>query len=646
MLRTNNKIQLIQHLRAISVLLVLFYHMGLPIESGFLGVDIFFFISGYIITYTLDKKYSFDKKSLLNFYKNRFWRLFPTLISILIVTLMLSVALQSLQEIYEICKNTISGFFGLSNFAYYRQSGIYGTSSTDNNPLIHLWSLSVEFQFYLIYPVIYLLLKRFSERVKILVLFTFFIIFTFFSIFISDIAELKDHFSNINMLEFYLTPFRIFEFISGALAYQINCTTNIEWNKSSKITSIGSIFLLALVFFSTNVSDTNRQYKVALMMLLLLFVVVFSSNKPSATHMRGRTFEELGNLAYPLYLLHLPLITLSHIHFPQNKFVPIYAGFLALFFSIFIHRMVEEKQIKQKNKTTILLLTAILFIPCIGVITATKFTNLEVRNNNSNLFSSNNATFYFKSKCRDESTIASDDCRWNFAKDDTTVFVAGDSQAVHALDAIIPAAKNVNINVVLGARKGCPFFDTTILIAPTDKCYYVREQVWDWIEHNKPEFVVIANLSTGYLKTSRVTISNPGGKCPDINGVGCKGYESAIYQTVKRLIDLGSKPIILQTIPNYTNQYQRSMFDLFPDFTSDKSILFLEREPSYISEITVQEALPKLSLVDPFNYLCDDLKCELKREGNSLYADAFHISTYGAGLLVPEFVSIFDATSF
>ena len=641
MLKTNNKIQLIQHLRAISVLLVLFYHMGLPIESGFLGVDIFFFISGYIITYTLDKKYSFDKNSVLNFYKNRFWRLFPTLISILIITLILSIALQSLQEIYEICRNIISGFFGVSNFAYYRQSGIYGTSSTDNNPLIHLWSLSVEFQFYLIYPVFYLLLKRFSERVKILVLFIFFIFFTFFSIFVSDIAGLKDHFSNVNMLEFYLTPFRIFEFISGALAYQINSATNIKWNKTSKITSIGSILLLTFVFFSTNVSDTNRQYKVALMMLLLVFVVVFSSNKPSVTHMGGRTFEELGNLAYPLYLLHLPLITLSHIHFPQNKFIPIYAGLLALFFSIFIHRIVEEKQIKQKNKSTVLLLTAILFIPCIGLIALTKFTNLEVRYNNSNLFSSNNA-FYSKSECRDESSIASNDCRWNFAKDNSTVFVAGDSQAVAALDAIIPAASSVQMNVVLGARKGCPFFDTTILMAPADKCYYVREQVWNWIAQNKPKFVVIANLSTGYLKTSRVTISNPGGKCPDINGIGCKGYQAAIYQTVKRLIDLGTKPIILQTIPNYTNQYQRSIFDFFPDFASDKKILFLEREPSYISETKVQDALPKLSLVDPFDYLCDDIKCGLIEEGNFLYADTFHISTYGAGLLVPEFVSIFN----
>ena len=138
----------------------------------------------------------------------------------------------------------------------------------------------------------------------------------------------------------------------------------------------------------------------------------------------------------------------------------------------------EEKQIKQKNKSTVLLLTAILFIPCIGLIALTKFTNLEVRYNNSNLFSSNNA-FYSKSECRDESSIASNDCRWNFAKDNSTVFVAGDSQAVAALDAIIPAASSVQMNVVLGARKGCPFFDTTILMAPADKCYYVREQVWN-----------------------------------------------------------------------------------------------------------------------------------------------------------------------
>jgi peptidoglycan/LPS O-acetylase OafA/YrhL len=642
MLRTNNKIQLIQHLRAISVLLVLFYHMGLPIESGFLGVDIFFFISGYIITYTLDKKYSLEKKSMLSFYKNRFWRLFPTLIFILILTLILSVALQSLQEIIETCKNIISGFFGVSNFAYYRQSGIYGTSSTDNNPLIHLWSLSVEFQFYLVYPIIYLSIKKFSQAAKILLLSANLIIFTLFSLLISDIAGLEKRFANVNMLEFYLTPFRIFEFISGALAYQINSATNIKWTKNVKIASVGAITLLTYVFFSTNIADTGRQYKVILMMALLVILVNFSSNKPSITNVGGRFFDELGNLAYPLYLLHLPLITLTHIHFPQNKFLPVYAGIVAIFFSIFIHRIVEEKQIRQRNKTTILIMTLVLFIPCVGVITATKFTNLEIRSDESNFFLRNNSTFYLKSNCRDDTKIGSNDCRWGVAKNNRTVFVAGDSQAVHALDAIIPAAINLNINVVLGARKGCPFFNTTNLKGPTDKCYFIRDQAWDWIERNKPEFVVIANLSTGYLKTSRVTISNPGGKCPDINGIGCKGYQTVIYQTVKRLIELGIKPIILQTIPNFTNQYQRSIFDPFPDFTSDKRILFLEREPSYISEIKVKEALPQLSLVDPFNYLCDDLKCELIKGGNFLYSDAFHISSYGAGLLVPEFVSIFD----
>ena len=624
------------------MLLVLFYHMGLPIESGFLGVDIFFFISGYIITYTLDKKYSLEKKSILIFYKNRFWRLFPTLILILSITLMLSIAFQSLQELYEICKNIFSGFFGLSNLAYYRQSGIYGTSSTDNNPLIHLWSLSVEFQFYLIYPVIYLLIKRFSQKTKILLLSAILIIFTLFSLYISDIAGLEEHFSNVNMLEFYLTPFRIFEFISGALAYQINAATNIKWTKNAKMASIGLLILLTYVFFSTNVADTNRQYKVILMMALLVILVNFSSNKPIITKVGGRAFDELGNFAYPLYLLHLPLITLTHIHFPQNKFVPIYAGIVAVFFSIFIHRMVEEKQIRQKNKTIILIMTLVLFIPCIGVIAATKFTNLEIRDNESEFFSSNYSTFYLESECRDDTKIDSDDCRWGVSENNTTVFVAGDSQAVHALDAIIPAAINLNMNVVLGARKGCPFFDTANLEGPTDKCYLIRDRVWDWIEWNKPEFVVIANLSTGYLKTSRVTISNPGGKCPDINGIGCKGYQTVIYQTVKRLIDLGTKPIILQTIPNYTNQYQRSIFDPFPDFTTDKRILFLAREPSYISEIKVKDALPQLSLVDPFNYLCDDSKCELTKRGNFLYSDAFHISSFGAGLLVPEFVSIFD----
>ena len=639
--KEHSKIQFIQHLRAISILLVLMYHMGLPVESGFLGVDVFFFISGYIVANVLSEKYFNHSNSLKLFYVNRFWRLYPSLIISLIFTLFLSIALQTGNEILTTVKYSIYGLFGASNLLYYRESGIYGTSSTDSNPLIHLWSLSVEFQFYLFFPILFLAINKFRSKYKLFIVFMSLIFSLILYSFSLQFFGLDSKIANENMFYFYLTPFRLYEFLFGVFVFQLLKVIDPDWNFFTKLlfTLLSSATLL--IFLNTNIADQDKHPKVVFLMLFLSCMVIITKNKPRSTRKWQKKLEVFGSCAYPIYLIHLPVITLVHIHYPENQYVPILVGILSLPIGILISKTIESKQIHERDRTFLFSSSIILFFSIVIISIAFNSSFWQNRSNENRIFTDDFLYYYDNSGCTDNDTIGSRNCTWSIENYRDTVFVAGDSQASFGLDAIIPAAESANLRVVSGARKGCPFIDDSIFSSQANECTEVRNNSWLWIENNKPKYVVIANLSTGYLKTSRKTITNPGGKCPDINGLGCKGYEIALRNTVERVNEYGSKVVLLQTIPNYTGHFDRSLFNFNPNYTTEKNILALAREPSYLAEVEVSKDR-EILLVDPMLYLCQKTQCPLVLGGKYLYANSYHISTAGAQLLIPKFTEIFQ----
>jgi peptidoglycan/LPS O-acetylase OafA/YrhL len=616
--------------------------MGLPVESGFMGVDIFFFISGYIVSNVLSEKYFTKSKSLKLFYINRFWRLYPTLIISMILTLLLAITLQSGNEILSTLKNVVFSLFGISNLIYYKESGIYGTSSTDNNPLIHLWSLSVEFQFYLLFPFFYLIINKFTEKTKTFIVLIILVLSLFLYTYSFSIFNLSDKFTNKNMALFYLLPYRAYEFIFGVFMFHLLAFINLKWNLISKISSKVLMISIVYIFIITNISDQNKHIKISLLMLFLCCLMIVSKNRARSDKRWQIALETFGSFAYPIYLVHLPIITLVHIHFPENKYIPIIAGIISLPIGIIISEKIEKKQLVIKSRKFLYISFAILFLLCATLWLS--FSNLTYTKDSieSKIFTNDYLFYYNNSGCTDESAIGAINCQWNIKGYDETVFVVGDSQASFGLDAIVPAAMTQNLRVVSGARKGCPFIDDLIFNSNSDKCSETRINDWLWIKDNKPKFVVIANLSTGYLKTSRKTFSNPGGKCPDINGLGCKGYEMSLDRTIKEIKKYGSKVILLQTIPNYTGQFNRKVFDFNPNYTVNKNILSLAREPSYLAEVEVSQD-QELYLIDPFLYMCLENQCPLSFKGKYLYANSYHISTEGAKLLIPKLTEIFKS---
>lgn len=160
-MKTKDYIPEIDGLRGLAVLLVLFFHL-LPssLPGGFIGVDIFFVISGFVITKKILRDIETDKFSIVNFYINRVHRLFPALLLVLFVSLFFAFHIFSLDEFRRFGASFLSATISLSNFKFWRESGYFDVGA-DQKPLLHTWSLSVEEQLYILWPILILVAYKY-----------------------------------------------------------------------------------------------------------------------------------------------------------------------------------------------------------------------------------------------------------------------------------------------------------------------------------------------------------------------------------------------------------------------------------------------------------------------------------------------------
>jgi peptidoglycan/LPS O-acetylase OafA/YrhL len=150
----------IDGLRTIAVISVIIFH-AFPsvLPAGFIGVDVFFVISGFLITSIIYREVQLDKFSIITFYKKRMRRIFPALIIVLVVSFIIGFFVLSFSDFRLLGKHIFSGMTFMSNIILYREAGYFDIAS-ENKPLLHLWSLGVEEQFYFIWPLFLFIFAR------------------------------------------------------------------------------------------------------------------------------------------------------------------------------------------------------------------------------------------------------------------------------------------------------------------------------------------------------------------------------------------------------------------------------------------------------------------------------------------------------
>jgi peptidoglycan/LPS O-acetylase OafA/YrhL len=292
----------IDGLRGIAVLLVVIYHFfPESITGGFVGVDIFFVISGFIISQLLFREIDKGTFSFGHFYERRIKRLFPTLLTVIIVLLTFGWFVFSAEFYKELAKHSFSGLSFFSNLTLFFEAG-YFDKAAESKPLLHLWSLSIEEQFYLLFPIFFLLLRKFNSKIRILT-----IAAVLGASFYANLY-LVGHFK---AAAFYLLPTRIWELMFGILISYLGYYYpgfNKFFDKFANLFAILALIILKIglhnIHPNTLFPGTWALFPVVAASLLLL-------TKESLFNryiLSNRVLVFVGLISYALYLWHWPVI--------------------------------------------------------------------------------------------------------------------------------------------------------------------------------------------------------------------------------------------------------------------------------------------------------------------------------------------------
>ena len=322
----------IDGLRALAVVPVILFHAGFPsFDGGFVGVDIFFVISGYLITSLIIIELKEEKFSLIKFYERRARRILPALFFVLLICLPFAFLLLLPTDLNKFAKSLIAVPTFTSNILFWRWSGYFDIDS-ELKPLIHTWSLAVEEQFYLFFPILILLI--WNKR-KNSILFFILLALTILSFTLGQYFSIDRPF-----FAFYLLPTRAWELFIGSLL-AIHCSRNarLKFGKAMmEILSLLGLFGIgfSVAFFSKN---TPTPSFFTLIPTLSTALLIYSANQSTIVGklLSTRPLVGIGLLSYSAYLWHQPLLAFLKYSFDGRNeilyFSIVFVTFLLAFIS-------------------------------------------------------------------------------------------------------------------------------------------------------------------------------------------------------------------------------------------------------------------------------------------------------------------------
>ena len=318
----------IDGLRALAVVPVVLFHAGISgFSGGFVGVDIFFVISGYLITSSLLGDLDKGNYSIARFYERRIRRIIPALIFMVAVVAAAGAVMQLPADLAELGTSIVSTLLFASNISFWINSGDYFGVGSEFQPLLHTWSLSVEEQFYIVFPLALAAIVRFGRRSLLPLLFALALLA---SLGLSIIGT-----ENFKVATFYLLPTRAWELLAGSLLTVGLFTLPIGRWRAEGEGAIGLALILVPIFLYDSLPPSPGA--TAIPPVLGAFLVIHSGMGERST-LVGRLLSHpvprfIGLISYSLYLWHWPIIVLTRYYLIElslfDRFMIIVASFIA-----------------------------------------------------------------------------------------------------------------------------------------------------------------------------------------------------------------------------------------------------------------------------------------------------------------------------
>ncbi|MFO7305742.1 MAG: acyltransferase family protein [Gammaproteobacteria bacterium] len=628
-------------LRGVAVLSVLGFH-AFPkiVTGGYVGVDVFFVISGFLITGIISRQLRRGSFSFADFYWRRVRRLFPALVLVLTATLLLGWLVLLPNELEQLGKHVAAASLFAANFAYWRESGYFDTAA-EFKPLLHLWSLGIEEQFYLLWPAVLVSLWK-HPRSLIAVSVSLVVGSFVLSVALSGVAPIANFYS----------PFtRFWELGAGCLLGLLkerhdlapSVTSRLQrlqqFRFRSHLPIVGVIMIIASVVLLD--SDTPFPGLVAMLPVVgALLVIISPESEWFQTRVLGsRTMVWTGLISYALYLWHWPLLSFANIVHAGAP--PPVVRCTALALSVVLagltYHFIEVKIRRRKALKVNLGLVAAAGVAGIAGLAVYAAQGVTTRFDNSVLALGTAPSTDPVCMARVNHDKRINYCRTASPREPSILFM-GDSTAHTVYEAAVSFLSAEHPAMLL-ARGGCPAV-LDIRFTGYDLNEQDCEPVWrmfvDYARRVKPKVVVIVGSGTTLLTGADVRIVRNGADAEESKETV---FEHGVRTLIRELLPF-SRVIYLREIPAFDTApacFLRAVRLPTTRCAPQRSRDQVEQEMAPYNRVVdrLQYEFPDVVFVDVFDALCTDGVCSQQPPGKPLlYSDEVHLSLEGARLLV------------
>ena len=630
----------IDGLRAIAVLLVVFNHLGWSwFSGGYIGVDIFFVISGYLITSILSQQMHEQRFSVAEFYKKRVVRLAPAFFTVLIAVSVIAWQVMLPDELIKYAQSAIYGTFLMGNVYMRDEVGDYFSQSVDSIPLLHLWSLGVEEQFYIFWPLILLVMFKVKRRQWLVVVVVAGII--------ASLYYAKQQLGINSQKAYYSMLVRAFELLLGALiVFLPKMVIPRIW------VYLGVTLALAVLAATTFYFDQHTPFPgtMALIPCLATVAIIYLGRTgvyhPLLSH--GLSVW-IGKISYPLYLWHWPIIVFAGFYLlPETLAVQL--GLLVFVFILawLTYRYIEQPCKRFSKSANWRVIGLGFMLPAFSLAAAAKIVEQQSgfpeRFSNTvhtQLQALNSFAHQIRGKCigypNAENFSSAEICRLGVAKESVDFILIGDSHANSATGMLDVWAKDAGLRGYDVAQSSTLYLPEVERLArhgtiwKANTAFKTRnDAITQHLKQKHYPMVILTGYYHAYL----------GDTLELEDGVHQK-REEILYHGLKRALtaaqNASEQVIVLLDIPEL--QTKRADCQMRVEILQRQEDCTFSRanEAAVAAQFNqivqhLRKDFPKVQWIDPKDVLCDQNLCQSSVNGIPIYRnhDDDHLSFYGS----------------
>lgn len=622
----------IDGLRAVAVLAVVLHHLSAELlPGGYVGVDVFFVISGYLITRIISREMQEGTFTFARFYERRARRIFPALFAVLAATLVASYFLLLPSDMASTLRGALGTVFFGSNLVFWREmkEGYFAATDLALNPLLHTWSLAVEEQFYLLFPVLLLFCYRYARQHLVAVLVACAIV---------SLAGAALLVQSKSVAVFFLSPFRAWELLVGSLL-ALQAVQPLRSRLLRELVAGVGLFVIlaACIVYDSKTTFPGLAALVPVLGTAALIHAGTSGPSFASRLLQLRPMVWIGLISYSLYLWHWPLIVLARY---ALGFEPITQYMPALLIASVLLAYLSYRFIEQPFRRGLIFSRCAAFrtsATCAAVLTTVAGVGLysggfETRFEPEVLaLDKARAPIIPYRQC-----LASTKqwCALGHTDSIPNTLLWGDSHMQSWMPALDKVLREAGKGAVFAGMSSCPPMLGILRHTDRKDCAAHNVAIQSYIAaHPEITTIVMAGFWSHYFRSDGpLSVTRNGEKLYGVNAAqaGLQNTLIWLHESGRRIVLIGPVPVYQKSVPLALALGLANQQKLIHSTAQDQ----LTYHAQFFQSISTVGTQLDLTLLNPIEWMCTD-ECVTSHNDKSLYRDAHHLSVEGALFFAP-----------